>query len=278
MPNCNLLAIGNELLNGEIRDLNLYHLSRRLTRLGFLVSNAVIARDTHESIARSLTFLLTPPPDVVVCCGGLGPTEDDLTLDALARSLGRNLVQNPQAQHMVETQYDYLLAQGYLEQRGPAVARAKMARLPEGAAPLPNPIGTAPGVRLCVERTLIFILPGVPAELDAIFAESVVPELRRIFRPAVWAQRAIRVHVDDEAEVAAPLLKVSHDFPDVYLKSLAQPFPAAGREGLRIVASTYGEDSAAADRVVQNALAELRDILAAAGFRVADDNNEESAE
>ncbi len=274
MPNCNLLAIGNELLNGEIRDLNLYELSRQLTRLGFLVAHAVIARDTPESIARSLTFLLNPPPDVVVCCGGLGPTEDDLTLDALARSLGRPLEQSTQARRLVEAQYDNLLAQGYLEQQGPEAARVKMARLPEGATALPNPIGTAPGVRLQVEGTLVFVLPGVPAELNAIFAESIVPELRRTFRLGVWAQRALRVHVDDEAEVAAPLRQVSREFPDVYLKSLAQPFPAAGREGLRVIASTYGNDGMAADRVVRDALEKLRGILTTAGYRVVDEEVE----
>ncbi len=275
MPNCNLLAIGNELLNGEIRDLNVYELCRRLTRLGFLVAHVAIARDTPESIARSLTFLLSPPPDVLVCCGGLGPTEDDLTLDALARSLGRPLVPSAQARSLVEAQYRNLLAQGYLVQQGPEAARVKMAQLPEGATALPNPIGTAPGVRLQVGGTLVYVLPGVPAELNAIFTESIVPELRNTFRLGVWAQRALRVHVDDEAEVAGPLRQVSREFPDVYLKSLAQPFPAAGREGLRVIASTYGNDDVAADRMVHDALEELRGILTTAGYRVTDD--EESA-
>lgn len=277
MPNCSLLAIGNELLNGEIRDLNLHTLSQSLTRLGFTVICATIARDTPESIARSVAFLLDASPDVLICSGGLGPTEDDLTLRSLAQSLGRDLVPDAEARRLVEAQYDDLLAAGYLEHRGPEAARAKMAKLPGGATPLPNPVGAAPGMRLQLSSTLIYALPGVPAELDAIFAESIVPELRRTFQLGFWAQQALRVHVDDEAEVAAPLRSVARRHPEVYLKSLAQPFPAAGREGLRIIASTQAVSSDIAVRTVRNALTDLKIVLQDAGLQVGCDEDLSSA-
>ena len=271
MPHCNLLAIGNELLNGEIRDLNLHWLSRHLTRMGFLVNLAAVVGDRPGSIAAGLAFLLDTPPDILVCCGGLGPTDDDLTLEALADALDRPLTINAQAQHLIEAQYDQLLQQGYLARRGPEPARVKMARLPEGATALPNPVGTAPGVRLEVDDTVLFVLPGVPDELNAIFVESIEPELRRRYELSVWAQGELRVHVDDEAEVTKPLHDVSHRHPGVYLKSLAQPFPAADREGLRIIASTQAMDNRTAEQAIEETLQDLRCTLEESGRRVTGD-------
>jgi nicotinamide-nucleotide amidase len=272
VPECSLLAVGNELLNGDVRDLNLFTLSRRLTHAGFTVSQAVIARDTPGSIINSVHFLLAGSPDVVICSGGLGPTEDDLTLSALAQALEQELHDHAEARRMVEAQYDHLMRQGYLAQRGPEVARVKMARIPQGASPLPNPIGTAPGVRVPVGNTLLYVLPGVPAELEAILDATVMPELRERFTAGVWAERGLRVHVDDEAEVAAPLREVRQRHPSVYLKSLARPFPAAGQEGLRIIASTHAEDAAAADQAVAAALQDLNGTLKKAGLLVGSDD------
>ncbi len=268
MPNCNLLAIGNELLNGEVRDLNLHWLSRHLTRMGFTVTLAAMVRDTPESIAAGLAFLLNAPPDLLICCGGLGPTEDDLTLDAIAHTLERPLVPDAQARCLVEAQYDHLLSRGYLHHRGPEAARAKMARLPDGAGALPNPIGTAPGVRLVFGDTLIFVLPGDPDELNAIFTASIAPELQNRYQLHVWAQGELKVHVDDEAEVARPLHEVGQRHPDVYLKSLAQPFPAAGAEGLRIITSARAPDAQTAEEIVTSALRDLHRTLEGYGMRV----------
>lgn len=267
MPLCSILAIGNEVLNGEIRDLNLYTLGRDLTHLGFTVTNAVVTPDVPESIARGLAFLLNPQPDVIVCCGGLGPTGDDLTLSALAGALERPLITHPGARELVETQYDHLLECGYLQQRGPEAARIKMAQLPKGSSPLPNPIGTAPGVRLTVGKTVIYVLPGVPAELNAIFNTAIVPELTERFQVGGFAERAIRAHVDDEADVAVPLEAVRRRHPEVYLKSLAQPFPSASREGLRIIATAHAATISAATKAANAAIVDLQQMLAHAGLR-----------
>ena len=256
MPRCSILAIGNEVLNGEIRDLNLYTLGRGLTH-----------PDTPESIARGLAFLLAQEPDVVVCCGGLGPTGDDLTLSAIAEALDRPLVDDPRARELVEAHYDQLLERGYLQQRGPEAARAKMARLPEDSEPLPNPIGTAPGVRMTTGKTVMYVLPGVPAELNAIFSATIVLELHERFRIGGFAERAIRVHVDDEADVAVPLEEARQRHPNVYLKSLARPFPSAGQEGLRIIATTHAATAAAATATADAAIADLRNTLEQAGLR-----------
>lgn len=270
MPTASLLAIGNELLNGAVRDANLFSLSQHLTRMGFSVTYAAMVRDDPTKIAQVLLFLLAQQPDVLLCSGGLGPTEDDLTLSALAEALHAPLVLNSAAVDLVERHYDRLLAQHYLAQRGPAFARQKMATLPSGAEPLPNPVGTAPGVKLAHQGTAIYILPGVPAELEAIFAASIAPELLRRFHPGIWAEHTLLVHCDDEADLAIPLRDVARRHPDVYLKSLAKPFPAASVEGLQVIAVALAPTAVEAHAAAQATLDDLRRTAEAAGLRVSD--------
>jgi len=268
VPKANLLAIGNELLNGAIRDANLFTLSQRLTQMGFSVEYAVMTRDCPDKIGVALRFLLEHKPDVLLCSGGLGPTDDDMTLAALAQALRLPLSVNAAAVALVEAHYNRLLAQHYLAHHGPEFARRKMATLPEGASPLPNPVGTAPGVKLSYGGTLIYVLPGVPAELQAIFDASIAPELLSLFPPAAWIERALLVHCDDEAEAAIPLHEVAQRHPGVYLKSLAKPFPSAGVEGLRVIAAAQAPTATEAEAAVTAALADLHHTLEAAGLRV----------
>lgn len=268
MPSASLLAIGNELLNGEVRDANLFTLSRGLTRAGFTVADAGLVRDDPARITALLHFLLATSPDVVICSGGLGPTADDLTLAALAEALERPLTLHPQARALIEAQYAQLLNRGYLHAPGPEEARCKMATLPAGAHPLPNPIGTAPGVRLTHAETLIYVLPGVPAELEAIFAESILPELHERFALGFWAEGTLLIHCDDEATAAPLLREVARRHPEVYLKSLARPFPSAGEEGLRVIATVCAADATLAQQAITQTLADLRQRVEATGLRV----------
>ncbi len=263
-----LIVIGNELLNGTIRDLNLYTLGGNLTRLGFTVGPAMVVRDETHRIVDALRYLWSQSPSVVVSSGGLGPTEDDLTLSATAQALDRPLEENAEARKLVEHHYDRLLDRSHLKHRGPEAARAKMAMLPQGAVPLRNPVGTAPGVQLSHKQTHLYVLPGVPKELEAMFAEAVLPDLRCHFTLNRWAERALVVHCDDEADIVEPLRKVAQRHPDVYVKSLAKPFPAASQEGLKVIATTSAETDEAAKHAVEEALADLHKRFRNAGFDV----------
>ena len=268
MPQASLLAIGNELLNGAVRDKNLFTLSQRLTHLGFSVEYAAMTRDIPGNITAILRFILAQAPDVVICSGGLGPTDDDLTLAAISQALNLPLVPNPAAEELVEAHYSRLIDDHYLPHRGPEAARRKMATLPKGAHPLHNAVGTAPGVKLDYEGTLIYVLPGVPAELEAIFDEVIVPELGQRFSPATWAEQSLLVHCDDEAEITLSLREVTHRHPSVYIKSLAKPFPAAGKEGLRVIATAQAATASQAQETVTRALTDLRHTLETIGLQV----------
>ena len=270
LPTALLLAIGDELLNGDVRDANLHRLSRGLTGLGLRAEEARLIRDAPAQIGRTFRALLARAPDVLIVSGGLGPTEDDRTLAALADAMGVQLTAHPKARALVEAQYERLLAAGHVAQRGSETIRRKMARLPEGATPLPNPRGTAPGIVLAHEGTRIYCLPGVPAELAAIFDGDVVPDLRVHLELGAWVEVELTIACRDEAAVAAPLREVAVRHPDVYLKSLARAFPEALEGALRVIAAAHASDAATAREQAEAALRDLRERLARAGFSVSE--------
>ncbi len=268
LPTARLLAIGDELLNGDVRDANVYWLSRRLTRLGVRVQEARMIRDVPAEIQATLRALLAKEPEIVIVSGGLGPTEDDCTLAGVADAVGLSLTLHPEARRLVEAQYDRLLTAGHVARRGSKAVRRKMARLPEGATPMPNPKGTAPGVVLAHGATRIYCLPGVPAELEAIFTASVVPDVRDHLALGAWVEVELTVACRDEAAVAAPLREVAAHHPDVYLKSLARAFPVALEGRLRIIAAAQASDAMTAQTRAEAALRDLKLQLEAEGFHV----------
>jgi len=246
VPRAKLLAIGYELLNGEVRDRNLYTLITTLAQAGITIEAAALVGDDLQRIAAFILWFLADAPDLLVLCGGLGPTPDDATLAAVAQALQRPLRESSVARKMVEKHYQRLMASGYLQALSPEEPRRKMATLPEGAEPLPNPRGTAPAVRLRHNDTWIYCLPGVPEELEAILHESVLPEVRARFHGQPPARAELIIHVDDEASLAAALRATQAHFPDVYLKSMARAFPAAREEGIHIIAIAAQMDRAQA--------------------------------
>ncbi len=164
-----VLTIGDELLRGEIVDSNKSFLSERLLSLDIETRFHATVRDDpadmtdafHRAASRS---------DVVLVSGGLGPTRDDLTIEVLARSFGRELV-------LHEPSLEAIRAFFARFGREMAEINAKQAWFPDGAEVLPNPIGTAPGTMLDVQDTLFFCMPGVPRELYRMLDEQVLPRI-----------------------------------------------------------------------------------------------------
>lgn len=164
-----LLTVGDELLRGDIVNGNSQWLARRLTQAGAAVTRAVEVPDDLDAIGEALDTALRRA-DAVIMTGGLGPTSDDLTRDALAAAAGVKLVRDPEVERR--------LRQRTLERNVPLAEDAlRMADAPEGATLLHNPAGTAPGLRVTLSGGVVYALPGVPSEMRAITEESVLPEL-----------------------------------------------------------------------------------------------------
>jgi len=182
--NAELIAVGSELLRSGRRDTNGDWLSERLGRHGIDVGVRVMVDDNTERIAAQCRLALGRA-DVVLVTGGLGPTVDDRTRTALALALDLPL----------ETDADQLeRLRGWYERRalpmGPS--QAAMARAPRGAVYLENPVGSAPGLRVSQDGHLLFALPGVPAEMKAMFQAGVLPELARSCE-RTFARRVLKI-------------------------------------------------------------------------------------
>ncbi|MGC8780081.1 MAG: competence/damage-inducible protein A [Anaerolineae bacterium] len=265
-PIVELLTIGNEILAGDILDTNSHWLCRKLVAAGCRVGRITVLPDDLEVIAEALRAALARRPALILTCGGLGPTADDLTLAAVAAGLGRPLVEMAAAYAMIRDFYAALHRRGEVTTAEMTPARAKMACLPAGAEPLANRVGAAPGVLLREGTVWIASLPGVPAELKAIFEESLWPRLAAGLRREVWAERVIRTDCRDESVMAPAVDRVAAAHPDVYVKSRAQVYGGEATDFVTLAAR--GADMAEAQARLDAAERALRAELARVNIAV----------
>lgn len=218
------MAIGNELLLGQVQDTNTHWLCRQITNLGGTLIRTATVRDEMEAIIRELRFALAENFSLMITSGGLGPTPDDLTLSAVARAFDRKLALHPEALAMVTHRIRQLHQARLIPDNAMTASREKMAWLPEGALPLTNHVGTAPGVLLKVNATTIVSLPGVPAELKDIFNQALEPSLNSLFGVGFYLEKALLLDWNDESALAPLLEEIYRRWPHVYVKSRAKSF------------------------------------------------------
>jgi nicotinamide-nucleotide amidase len=198
-----VIAIGDELTSGQRLDTNSQWLSERLTELGVDVAFHTSVRDeldTNVTVFRAAV----ERADIVVSTGGLGPTADDLTRDAIAAAAGVDLVQDDAALEHIRQ----LFAR---RARTMPQRNALQAQFPRGSLPIPNPHGTAPGIQMALSRAgrapcLLFALPGVPAEMFAMWSDSVAPAIAAAqVSPRVTLHRRIKCFGAGESHMEAML-------------------------------------------------------------------------
>lgn len=262
MTNVEIIAIGNELLLGDVLDTNTHWLCRQCTGLGEVVQRAVLVRDEIPVIVQELRMAIARAPELILTTGGLGPTDDDMTLAAVAEAIGHPLEQNVEAIALVTATFTELANKGYVDDAAITPARAKMAMLPRGATPLRNSVGAAPGVLLQIDNSTIVSLPGVPDELHAIFTESLQPLLEATFGARVFQSRLMIVTCRDESVLAPLLTDVVSRHPSVYIKSRARRYGADIT--FRITLSTSGESKEAVVQSLEDAIADVHATLAQA--------------
>jgi molybdenum cofactor synthesis domain-containing protein len=250
-----ILTIGNEILLGLVLDTNSNYLCRMVRGIGGRVRRIAVAPDEIDAIVLELRASLNRGADVVFTAGGLGPTDDDLTLAAVAKAIGKPLVQDPSAAGFVETKYSELAAQGHVLSADMTEARLKMARMPEGARPIKNPVGAAPASIGEVRSTRIVSLPGVPAELKAIVEGPLQSFLSEVFGQGSYREAEIVLDCGDESELAPALRRVVAEHPGVYVKSRASHFGPDVKFRVLLAATAASPEEAEAK--IQRASADL---------------------
>jgi molybdenum cofactor synthesis domain-containing protein len=208
-----VVAIGNELLIGHTLDTNSHWIAKQLNRFGWKLQRATTLRDSLVEISEGLREAVKRGPDLIITVGGLGPTNDDMTLKGLGLAIKRPLVPNQKALEAIKRRYERMDEPATLTKY-----RRKMATLPSGSKPLPNPVGTAPGVLTQHGRTTILSLPGVPREMKAIFKGSIIPVLQRVSSEKPQ-EATIRLVGVIESALAPVLESTQRNFPGLYFKS-----------------------------------------------------------
>lgn len=166
-----IISVGTELLLGNIVDTNAAYIARELAAHGINVYHQSTVGDNLERAADTIRYALDRA-DAVIVTGGIGPTPDDATRAAVARALGVPLERRPELVKQLDERY---AARG----RTPTEAAYRQAELPVGAQVIENPTGTAPGILAVEGEKAVYVLPGVPSEMVRMFADSVLPDLRR---------------------------------------------------------------------------------------------------
>jgi len=263
--NVEILTIGNEILLGLVQDTNSNYLCRVVRGMGGRVRHIATPRDEIEAIAEDLRASLARNAQLIVTCGGLGPTDDDVTLAAVAKATSRKLELNSAAQALIEQRYRDLASMGHVSSAAMDEPRLKMARIPTAARPIANPVGAAPGVLLELSETKVISLPGVPAELKAIVEGPLQTLLAGIFGRGSYREREITVQCGDESRLAPVLGLVASAHPEVYLKSRPNRF--GHEEVFRILISTSARTEEQAEQMLESAQSDLIRLLKNSGIQ-----------
>lgn len=248
-----VLVIGNEILGGHTQDTNSHWLANRLRELGIELKRISVVGDTVEEIVHELRhFRDQVRIHELFVCGGLGPTPDDKTLEGVAAAFDAPLQSNPDVLARLRKVAAKMHELGLIESAQGGRGVEKMAELPSGSTPLANFAGMAPGVLLEVPREegtmRVFVLPGVPREMKAIFDEVVAPvHLKGLGE--VWHTETVK-HEGEESELFPLLDRLEREMPSVVIGS----YPKFGKLEVTLRVSGTKED-------VTRAVAEIRAFL-----------------
>ena len=229
-PTAAMLVIGDEILSGRTRDANMHYLAGQLTEMGINLREVRVVSDDREAIIAA-TRALSEAYDHVFTSGGIGPTHDDITADCIAAAFDRPIDVRDDAQALLQAHYD---------RSGQELnaARLRMARIPDGATLIDNPVSTAPGFTL----RNVHVMAGVPSVFKAMVA-SVLPGLTG---GAPLLSRTLRV-MRGEGDIAGPLGQFAEEHPGLSVGSY--PFQKDGVYGSNVV--VRGTDAANLDHAMR---------------------------
>ncbi len=215
-PTAAMLVIGDEILSGRTRDANMHHLAGRLTEMGIDLKEVRVVSDNEAAIVDAAQAL-SSSHDHLFTSGGIGPTHDDITADCIARAFGVPIDVRDDARAILQAHYD---RQG----SDLNAARLRMARIPEGAELIENPVSAAPGFTV----RNVHVMAGVPSIFQAM-VETLLPRLTGgapLLSTSVCIDRG-------EGDIAGPLAELAQEFDGMSFGSY--PFQRDGRYGANVV-------------------------------------------
>lgn len=238
---CNVVAVGTELLLGQIVDTNSSYIGERLASVGIASHLQLKVGDNLGRIVAAFRLALEDA-DAIIVCGGLGPTHDDLTREAIAEVMGVELVHH---QHIADVIEELFARRG----RRMAANNLRQALVPVGATIIEQTRGTAPGLVCPVGDKVIYAMPGVPHEMHDMMQRAVLPDLlKRSGEASVIASRVIRTWGESESALNEILDPVIAELDSVGNPTLA--FLASGWEGIKVRLTAKASTREQADQLL----------------------------
>ena len=262
---CEIIAIGTELLLGQIVDTNSSWLGQELALAGIDSVHQSKVGDNLERIVGSIRLALGRS-DAVILCGGLGPTQDDITREAIAEVMGVSLVRDDEVGEKIR---ELFTSRG----REMTQNNLRQADRPEGASLIPEMPGTAPGLICPINNQVIYAVPGVPHEMKTMVKGTVISDLkhRAGFTSAIRS-RVLRTWGRTESGLAEMLADRIRELDQLGTATLA--FQASGIEGLKVRITVKAADEESANAVIADEEKRVRHILGDCVFGIDDETME----
>lgn len=249
---CNVVAVGTELLLGQIVDTNSSYIGEQLAAAGIASHLQLKVGDNLERIVEAFQIALKDA-DAIIVCGGLGPTHDDLTREAIAAVMGVELQHDSEVAAVIEEMFAR-------RQRKMAANNLRQALVPRGATVIPQTRGTAPGLMCPVGDKVIYAMPGVPHEMHDMLSRAVLPDLlRRSGEQAVIMSRVLRTWGEAESSLNERLDPVIAELESIGNPTLA--FLASGWEGIKVRLTAKAHDSSSAATLLSTWEQKVRDLV-----------------
>ncbi len=211
LPAVELYSIGTELLMGQIQDSNAFWMAQQIAAVGGYVRRMTVLDDEIDQMISAFQRSVERETRVIITTGGLGPTPDDLTVEAVAKLMGVEIVVNDSLLS------EFMKRRGVTDRNDMNPGMVKMATSPRGSTVHPNPAGVAPCVESTLGKTTIFNLPGPPREVEALFEQSIQGVIADLY---TGNRATLRVAVNlPESEVGPILHRVMQNHPNTYLKA-----------------------------------------------------------
>jgi nicotinamide-nucleotide amidase len=262
---CNVVAVGTELLLGQIVDTNSSYIGERLASVGIASHLQLKVGDNLARIVEAFNIALADA-DAIIVCGGLGPTHDDLTREAIAQVMGVELVHHQEIADVIQ---DLFAKRG----RRMAANNLRQALVPVGATVIPQTRGTAPGLMCPVGNKVIYAMPGVPHEMHDMLQRAVLPDLlSRSGEAAVIASRVIRTWGESESALNEILDPVIAELDSVGNPTLA--FLASGWEGIKVRLTAKASSKSEADALLATWQGRVEELAGHVVFGYDDDTIE----
>ncbi len=256
-----IIAVGSELLTADRVDTNSLFLTAQLNRLGIEVTRKTVVGDELADLRGAFADAMERV-ELVIASGGLGPTEDDRTREAVADLLGRKLARDPAVMSRIEARFRQL-------GRTMSEVNARQAMVPEGATVLENKRGTAPGLWLEARGRIVVLLPGPPHELKAMFTAQVESRLARLSTGVRLVARELRVAGMGESDVDQRIAPIYTRYKNVQTTILTAPGE------IQVHLRAWSADAASAEQELQQIQDSIVMTLGEAVFTTAGESMEE---